>query len=122
MPARIYDPFCRHDDCAGQPRPIPVIDYHDLRGGKYFSGYTPQAWCCLECIIADILHAIQDEDLEQLRMIRFLIESGEAIPPSRRTEALDESDGGNTRKDDNKALLTEGEFTVDPTRKAANAV
>src|SRR5271157_2257424 len=118
MPVHIYDPFCHHDNCAGQPKPIHCFDYHDRRGTPWFSEYMPHAWCCVECIIWDMLHAIKDEDMEQLKVIRFLIESGDALPLERTSQ---QSDEGDTRKEDDKVFMTEGEFTVAPTRETANA-
>src|ERR1019366_3721786 len=103
MPAHIYDRFCHHGDCTGQPRPIPFVDYHTpYCRTPYFSGYTPQAWCSMECILSDLLHAIQDEDMGQLRTIRYLVESGYALPPERTQQ---QSNEGDIRQGDDKGLV-----------------
>jgi hypothetical protein len=120
MPAHIYDPFCHHGDCTGQPRPIPFFDYHTpYCRTPYFSGYTPQAWCSIECILSDLLHAIQDEDMGQLRTIRYLIESGYALPPERTAV---QSDEGDLRKEDDKGLVTKGESILASVSETVSAV
>lgn len=71
--------YCRHHECGARAKSVTFLDYHDGGGpgGSWFRGFTPQRWCSLECIVSDMLHAIENEDMEALQRIRSLIVSGE---------------------------------------------